>query len=517
MIPRLRLRISLPARKWLTGLSLVLAPGLLTVVLLRGCLGASPIDCCPVANDEVSYWLQIATFREAGFNGGYHSTNEQIAPAKFCHFDPRGPAYPVLYGLLARFLGWHLWSGPVFHLLWLAAATVAWFFACRHDLRQLAVGLVLVMTFWPCLLLLPSTMQEGLQFALAFLIAALIEYWILPSRSSPTGFIVVALAIAACAVVRLTWAFLLLPWLAFAVRDFSIRGRIAAGSAAVGLAVGLLFLTRWLNAPHRSGDGIGFIAWFLEQFAVSPQQACALFLDHAAWNFGNFALFRAGGRLEMLQRCTLIGLFLVIPIAVWRARHPGALESDTARRWVFAGLNLAPVTIAVILAYDVGDWRDYRVLSPHLLLALLVLAGGATWRWVVAISGVHLLFAPAFLTEYAAVHRPRVNWDRALVSTFQQEIRGVLHFDPNRSAWDNTILVTGNLVTYPLVAVPPGMGVNAIFKWSNLDHAPRSRYLLMSEQDTRALQSSVRLRPLLRTHMGLLSINVDSDSRQDTS
>jgi hypothetical protein len=517
MPSRLHLWIDWLAGKGLPGLALVLLPGLLTLLFLRLTLGATPFDCCPAVNDEIAFWLEIATFREAGFNGGYHTSNEQMAQARFCHFDPRGPAYPVLYGFVARVLGWRYWSGPMFHLLFLAAATLTWLGACRPDRRQIAIGILLVGTFWPCLLLLPSTMQEGLHFAIAFLLAAEFELWMFRSKASFGGYVAVAATIALAALVRLTWAFVLLPWFVFAAHKLTIRGRLATGSAAVVLGFGLFLVTRWLNAPHASADGIGFVAWLFKQFETDPKQALALFCDHAAWNLGNFVLFRTGGALEMLQRYTLLALLVVIPVGLWRNRHGDAASEDARQRWAFAALNIAPLTAAVILIYDVGDWRDFRVLAPHLLLVLLVLARGVTGRWVVGLSCVYLLFTPAFLGEYAAVHRPRVHWDRNLVATFEKEIHEVVQFDPARPAWDNTILVTGNLVTYPLVAVPPGMGVNAILKWSSLDHAPRSRYLLMSEQDTRILARQMRLRPLARTRLGIVSLNVDSALRQDGS
>jgi hypothetical protein len=494
---------------WLAAAALVLAPGLLTALLLHASLGATIFDCCPVANDEIGYWLEINAFRAAGFGGGYFSGNEQMAPARFCHFDSHGPGYPVLYGLMARVLGWQLWSGPVFHLLCMAVATTVWLATCRPDCKRLTTTILLFATFWPCLLLLPSAMQEGLHFALAILLGAIVERWIATPRLRVTEIALAAVVIAACAIVRLSWAFLLLPWLVLAVKGVPLRSRAIAAAAAGGLGVALLLLSHWLNAPYPWS----FVSSLARESGESPGKAGAVFTEHAIWNLRNFTLFRVGKPLEMLQRGTLIVVLALVPLMLWRARRSGG--GDAWRRWLFTVLNLAPLVIAAILVYDVGLWRDYRVLAPHLLLSLLVLAGPSTQRWVLGLCGVHLLFLPAFLGQYAATNTERVKWDRALIASFRRHTNEVLRFEPGRDPWENTILVSNKCFAFPLAAVPPGIGVSEVLSWPELGDPPRSRYLLMTEEETGALQRRLHLQPLARTPLGLLSIKSREVSGKD--
>jgi len=128
---------------------------------------------------------------------------------------------------------------------------------------------------------------------------------------------------------------------------------------------------------------------------------------------------------------------------------------------------------------------------------------------------VNLCFLPAFLTQYRVLHRERVGWNRELVASFRSDIRGVLHYDRARPPWDNTILVSKDLIAYPLIAVPPGMGVNAVLVPETFVLPPRSRYVLMSEEETRDLERYFRLKPLARTPVGMLSINLDAARRDD--
>src|SRR5260221_6993261 len=93
----------------------LLAPGFVVSLALAG-HHATLADCRPSWNDDVNYWNDIACFTRAGFGAGYCVVDERPAPAKWSHFGPHGPVFPLLYGLPARVVGWHPTSGPFFNL-----------------------------------------------------------------------------------------------------------------------------------------------------------------------------------------------------------------------------------------------------------------------------------------------------------------------------------------------------------------------------------------------------------------
>jgi hypothetical protein len=494
-----------PYAHWLALAAVALLPAALTVLLLRTVLGATVFDTTPVINDEIAFWVEIDTFREAGWGGGYHTTNEQTPPAGFCHFDPKGPGYPVLYGSLAKVLGWEPWSGPVFNLLLVTLAVGTWAWAVRPRGWQLAAAALLIGTFWPCPLYLPSTMQESLHCALAFLLAAAMQRS-LAEPPDARRFAAVVVLIVAGAMVRLTWGFVLLPWAWVGLRGFSRRGR-AAGAAAVCLTLaGLVLLSRWLNAPHLLPEGIGVVAHVVRGLRTAPAEAWSFFEGHARWNLRNLVMPDGGDPLEVLLRYQVMGLLAAAAVLAWLRRR----DPDARRPWVFTLLNLGPLLVASVLIYDVAIWRDYRVLAPHLLLSLLLLAGGPAWRWTLAVSASNLAFVTAFLTQFSAHHLDRVRWDREFVAGFRREIRSVLKYDPDRSAWDNTLVIPVQAMTYPMVATPSGIGVNCVLDWSTFRLPARSRYLLMPPEFLPALREHGRLRPLARTRMGVLCLNLDA-------
>jgi hypothetical protein len=493
---------------WCVAALTALAPALVTLLLLHTLFGATVTDTVPTINDEVVFWLEVDTFRVAGFNGGYHTTNEQMAPARWSRFDPKGPGFPVLYGTLARVFGWQPWSGAVFGLCWITVGAALWLGVERPGGARLAAAALVVATFWPGLMYLPSTMQEGLHVALAFFLAAAMHPAFVGARVTPARFAAATALIAACALVRLTWVFLLVPWCWLSLPDFSRRGRVVCVAASCGMFAALIVASRFLNAPHILPEGVGIVGYLVREWKTSPAAAASFFFGHAWWNLCNLVWPGRAWPLEVLLHYEMLGLLAAAAVMARRLRGTPA-----ARPWTFALLNLGVLLAASVVAYDIAEWRDYRLFAPHLLLSLLALIGSASWRWALAPAFANLLFVSAFLTQYTANHRKRVTWDRDLVAELRKELGSRLHYDPSRSPWDNTILVPVDFMDYPMIAVPSGMGVNPVLDWSALEYPPRSRYLLLPPEFG-WIESKVRLRPLARTPMGWLCLNLDSGRRE---
>jgi hypothetical protein len=487
--------------------AVALLPVALTVLLVRVLLGASLFDTTPIINDEVCYWVEIDTFRAAGFNGGYHSTNEQAAPATFCHFDPKGPGYAILHGLAARVVGWEPWSGPVFNLTWLTVGVGIWLWAVRPTGWRLAAVAFLIATYWPCLLWTPSTMQEPLHCAFAFLLAAAVQRAFVEAPG-PGRFAAVVLMIAAFAQVRLAWAFVLIPWAWLGSRGFRLPGRVVIALLSGVLLVALGLFAGWLNAPHTLPDGAGLIWLLLRKMQTSQreaQEAIHFFVEHAKWNFFNLVRPDGGHPLEVLFRYELLGLLAVAAVMTGVRRDP-----DGRRPWVFTLLNLGPLLVASVLIYDVAEWRDYRVLSAFVLLSLLVLAASPEWRWSLAPAAANLLWVMTFAARFEAQHLDRVRWDRDRAAAFRAEVRDAVRYDPSRPAWDNTLLIPVQAMTYPMIGVPAGIGVNCVLDWRDIPLPAKSRYLLVPPEFLPPLREYGRLEVLKKTPMGVLCLNVDA-------
>jgi hypothetical protein len=423
----------------------LLTPAAVVSLALKAQLDATLAECVPTENDGVHYWNEIACFARAGFRGGYFVVNERPAAAGWSHFGPHGPGFPVAYGSLALAAGWGPASGPVFNLLVLAAGMAAWLGLARPDVRRLAVAIGLTAGFWPVLLYLPTTMQESLHAAVAFVLAGLAHRALDAAPGRRPGVLALPAVVLAASAVRLTWVLVLFPWLAVVLPRASGKGRLAlvAFSAAAVLALGLFWQAACAPYP-------GFLA---ELSGLPPAEAAATLSQHAQEGFAEFVWSPSAAPLEIVQRGEVLAVALLGAGAALLSRRLDA------RPYGFAALNVALAAAVVVCLYDVRSWRDYRVLAPHLLLSLLVLVSGRGRGWVVAVAVVNVLFVGSFGTYFGFFHRSRTGDERAAVALLRRELAPYVDYRPGRDAWENTLLVC-DLNVLSRVQPAPGVGVS---------------------------------------------------------
>ena len=181
------------------GALVVAAPAIVVSALLAAVFNATLLDYFPAVSDELAYQRQIAAFVAAGFDSGYFTTFERPAPFAFTHFAVHGPAFPVIYGLIGRFAGWELYSGPIFNLAVLALATAAFLVMGRLSRAQiLATGAVLLTSWW-LLLMATITMQESLNQAVMIVMAGFTARLLHPETRHHGRLLSAALAVLAIA------------------------------------------------------------------------------------------------------------------------------------------------------------------------------------------------------------------------------------------------------------------------------------------------------------------------------
>jgi hypothetical protein len=403
-------------------------------------------------------------------------------------------------GSLARILGWHPASGPLFNVLFVMAGAAAWLALCRPDTKRLALATLLAATFWPCLLYLPATMQEGLHCGIAFLLAGLAHAAINREGARAWWLVPFSLAAVAAALVRVTWVLVLVPYACVALDRLSWRRRLALVAAAAAAVPCLAWQWRVQCAPYP-----GFLSEVIDTAKTSPSAAAAELAGHFLNSLGLFLHRGWGTTPEVWLRHEAAGVAL---LGAWFVLRPRAPDR---RALVFAGLNVALVAAAVIAVYDVADWRDHRVIAPHLLLSLLVLVSGGAYRGAAAIVAVHLLVAVPCLEQFAAAHKDRTRVPAAEIAATRSAVDGVLAFDPAESAWANTVLVPGEYRGTPLLGLPAGVGVSYYrLHGASLDLPPKSRYLILGPRDRKDPGDRVRLVRLRQLPAGALYLNLDS-------
>jgi hypothetical protein len=529
-------------RRLLPMLSLVFVPLTISSVLLAVTCRGAIWDCVPFWNDEVWYWNEIAVFHRAGWQGGYTVINETPAKAEWCHFGVHGPFFPAFYGALTRWTGLHACSIPLLNTSLLMLGTIVWI-GCgwRRGERSWEAVLV-VATFWPLILYLPTSMQETLHFALAFLLAAVLGWFLRKPLSRPALFASLAVVLAATQI-RVTWCLLTLPLIWLAIRPQRWSGRLTAAVAAA-LLMGLSFYEATLiYAPVPN-----FMREVIVRAADSPPDALLLVVKHAMKNAGRYLAPKRDTWLEIGLRWQVITVMVAAALCLRAGRESSESRAATRPRWLvrlfdinwwsttlgggtrfntttsakrafpatnqtavddvtapvylFALVNLLCIVGFVLSLYDVSDWRDYRVIAPHLLLSLLLLVGGGTRRCLGAYALVNLVLAAFVIGQFERFHGPRIESHGASIAALKHDVEGAIKFIDGAPGWDNTILMHIEQLDTKWLGLPRGIGISVVYDWSDQSWPQRSRYLLLRPDEAAKLDVSESMRKVATTTAG---------------
>jgi len=515
----------------LIALLVVLVPLMVGSALLALVHQATIFDAAPFWSDELYHWHQSASFGAAGFESGYYTFDEQTARAPIFHYYAWGPFSYAIYGAFARFFGWELYSYTLVNIVLLAIATAYFIYALRLSWQQLGfLGLVLA-SFVPLIIYLPSSMQQLLHLAIATVLAVGF-YRLLVQAVSWHFQLIFGGFILLAGLIRPTWAVFLLPALILARRQRSWRTIALAGGIAVPLIllVSGLFFVSAADFPHYRS---GFISGGAGDFFDS-----ALSLLQYVWF--NLTIIGEGPLTAVGQRAQLLLLTVMIAFVggriVWQHRRGQqklqASHITTLWEVAFHLFNLVGFYLLAIALHETIDGRDYRVLAPHLFLSLLLLIAFRR-RWIpgIMLASMFALFLPVFesnaFDEYVQGTEPRFNGIiHEQYARWQAQLGDLVVYDPDApNAWCNTV-TTSFFYVIPyagesglLLAIDAGIGLSWAWDWqSNGFPVPeftvpqqfQSRYLMLTDDDFAAWQDRLNLRELLRVQNGALYDNQDA-------
>jgi hypothetical protein len=384
--------------------------------------------------------------------------------------------------------------------------------AVRPDKKQLVALGVLLVTFWPLLLYLPSNMQESFQDGLAILLAA-VFFRLLTARSQASVRLKIGIfcLIAFAALARVTWALLFLPYFWVVGGDEPLYRRWIKAGVSMGAFFGVFL---YWSSPYPGN----FISQFTTALASNPGQAARLFADHIQLNLGSLL---TSGRLHVFQRLQIVLLALVSATGSislnWIRKFTAALLPERTEQ-VFHWTNLGLIFLLNLLLYDMFAWRDYRAMATHLLLSALLLLAFRRFWLVALIVVVNVLNFTLFIRAYQVSWSPEFSYDQGKIAEFQGQTSPYIEYDASAAnAWCNTVLLerrydAGFAVLPEVMSFPAGIGVSSfIDDLATTALPPKSKYLLISQDTYNHFARQLHVEPLVNTAVGNLYLNLDAN------
>jgi hypothetical protein len=486
----------------LAALAAIAAPAVVTLLSITRLTGSHPLEFRPFLNDEVYYWHQTATAAVAGMQGGYYTLEEITARDGRFHFGPHGPLYPLLYGSIARLTGWHRASAPLFNLAWMMACALAFIVVARLSQPRVWLLALVLATCWPMSFWAASSMQESFHHGLAFLLAAAL---VAIGRHDRAAIVLVAIAVPLALLTRLSWGILVPGIVLLALRGGSAR-RMALGALASVAIVGAAVLVFGRIAP-RMPAGFRFLQYSgfrdaAAQFERNIGENLRRLVDFSV----NYDPLELVHRAEYLVLTAIVVTAAIVAVARARTRH----SPETAQLLVQAS-NLGGIVAAMIAAYALTNWTEHRVISSHVLVAVLVfltLPGRIGPGVAAAFAVANLAAAPIYMESFFETRKDNFIWDRRALRAFEETAAVHMRYDPALPPWCNTILSS----QYPpdFVAVPPGIGISITRETDQMAWPPRSRYVLLDPPALAVIPGPLNARPLASLPYGTLYLNLDA-------
>lgn len=491
---------------------ILLLPALAIFSLVQIHSGYQLQDYHPNWTDEKYYWHQILTFKEYGFDGGYYTTLEIPSKLAFSRYYTKGPVFPAIYGIFSRFTGWQENSGVLLNLIFVSFSLAIFLYTTRPDTKQLLLIAGAIISFWPLLLFLDRINQEPIMNAVAILSAALF-YIVLIRHGNlalPTKAVFVVFLFFTALIRGGTWSALLFPLFVISAPDKRLHRLIidtAAGAAAV--AMSFWSFAQVLSPTSNFGSSLPTSRIGLQNTVEK--------IGANLWNFNR------GLPIWILQRYQITFLSIAalgsIGKAVWKHKNPLNHILVDQDRWfweaVFHLINLGGILLANTILYDMFDWRDYRILGPHLLLSLFLLIAFKRYWLAIVIIIANLAFIGPALNAWDELSRNSYIYSQEDITEFRQQLSPHIIFDPKaESGWCNTLLLSNvNLVfDVDFTAVPAGIGVSHTgTEFARLNLPPKSKYVFMTDEEYEIYRDQLSFRLLAETKIGSLYLNLDAN------
>jgi len=494
--------------------AILLTPGLITISLVWLSFGTSISSYIPTGSDEMVYWRETLTFSTVGFEGGQYSTDELVAQVDLSHFDAHGPAFPVFYGIFGRIFGWQFISGIILNHIFLSLALLVFVYLSRPDNKQLLLLWLLLITFWPIWLYMPTTRVEPLFFSFAIIIAGLFSKWLTQNKNKGLVAILLIIITFFAGTFRPSWALLFIPLSGILVGNFSQKGLVKSSLLAITIIGLVLLYFRNFTAPYPG------LIYDTLHFGDENLNQLIRFVKNA---FENLLYFFSTKDTEIyvLLRYQLLWVLIVsISDFINSGSRNNQFNSSKFKNLSYINSsNLGFIVLLTLIFYTVHAGREYRIFTPHLLLTLLILLFSSRTKLIVGIIISNLIFLVSFGNTFYQDRYSNFLRDNSDIVEINDSISEFIAYDPGDNHWCNTIDINrySNETAWGpwILALPEEFGVTSIITWNVFYRTKiQAKYVLLEpeyiDENYPYLFGNTNLEPLTETTIGTLYFNQDS-------
>jgi len=338
----------------LSGLLLVLSPWLLLFIVTTFISHNSVNMSIPIWNDEISYWHEVLSFSSKGLDFGYYTMNE-ITP-KFFSFGTHGFGTISVYAAYAKIFGWNYNSIVISNNVFISIAFLFFIICIKPSTKKLVLISLFYLTYTPLILYCSTSMSELLNFSIMIIYFTLLYVYTNSVRNKNQLIITLIIFCCFASFIRIIYILLFLPIILFKNKELKFdRKMILLLVSWLVLSI-LLFLinsqfvspfpSSFLNKLLSISNLSDFILYFVKHFIINILRFIFPFRDESIQVFQRY-----------LVTCLIFWFFIKSKIVRYRLKQTDNLFFNSFILILFS-------LLITFFAYDVFNWRDYRVIAP---------------------------------------------------------------------------------------------------------------------------------------------------------
>jgi len=379
---------------------------------------------------------------------------------------------------------------------------------------------LLLITYWPIWLYLPTTRVEGLLYAIAFALAGLFSRLIAPKKSPFVIIILSTFMIFFAGSMKISWSLLFISFIGILIGDYSWKDLLKFFLLAI-IPIGIVVL--YFNlfvSPYP------FIAYeIIPALGQGQLNQLIPIIKNTLENLRYFFSTR-DTPIYLLLRYQLVWVLIVSVVdfsKIIKPRDQSTSPKSNNISYLNAS-NLGLVLIFTLVIHTIHAGKEYRLWAPHLLLTLLILLFSSRQRLVLGVIISNLIFLFSFGNTFYTERYSNFLTDYSNIAEIQSTISEHIVYQPVENHWCNTLDVSrySSEITWGpwMLSLPDEFGITSILNWDEFYHKTlRAKYILLEPEYIQDhypyLFSNTNLEPITETPIGTLYFNQDSGCPPD--